>query len=154
MKKLTILIMLLAAPLVFADAPVDFSGTWILNTDKGENLGMMKAVKETLIAKQDETTLVLDMTDVFAGMTTKRQVTYDLGGKTMQNKAAMGAESETVTSWEGDKLITVWTAEGAIFGTKTKRTETRWLSSDGQEMTVSTARDDNPPIVFVYEKAE
>jgi hypothetical protein len=115
---------------------------------------MMKAVKETLIAVQDEEKIVLDMTDVFAGMTTTRTVTYDLSGKAMQNKAAMGADSETVSSWDGDKLVTVWTSEGAIFGTKTTRTETRWLSADGQEMTASTARDDNPPIVFVYDKAE
>ncbi len=154
MKKFLIVIALLTAQLAFAEAPADFSGTWILNTDKGENLGMMKAVKETLIAAQDDETLVLDMTDVFAGMTTTRQVTYDLGGKTMQNKAAMGAESETVSSWDGNKLVTVWTAEGAILGTKTERTETRWLSADGQEMTVSTARADNPPIVFVYERSE
>lgn len=146
---------MLALPqVVIAEAPVDFSGTWELNTDKGENLGMMKAVKETIVATQSDEQIVFAMTDVFAGVTTERTVTYDLAGKPMQNKAPMGADSETVTSWNGNKLVTIWTAEGAIFGTRTERTETRWLSEDGRELSVSMVRGDNPAIVFVFEKIE
>ena len=114
----------------------------------------MKAIKETTIATQSDEQIVFAMTDVFAGITTERTVTYDLTGKTMQNEAAMGAESETVTSWDGKKLVSVWTAEGSIFGSTTVRTETRWLSEDSTELTVSMVRDDNPPLVFVYEKVE
>lgn len=136
------------------DAPVDFRGTWILNTDRGENLGMMKAVKETIVAAQTEDQITFDMTDVFAGMTTTRTVVYDVNGATMPNKAAMGAESETVTKWDGDKLVTIWTAEGAISGTKTERTEIRWLSDGGKTLSVSMSRADNPAILFVFEKAE
>jgi hypothetical protein len=140
-----------AAPL---DAPIDFRGTWILNTDLGENLGMMKAVNETIIATQTDTTIVFDMADVFAGMTTTRTITYDANGQTMQNEAAMGAKSETVSTWEDGKLVTIWTAEGAISGTTTARTETRWLAEDGKTLSVSMSRDDNPAMVFVFEKAE
>jgi hypothetical protein len=125
-----------------------------LNADKGENLGMMKAVKETIVATQSDTQILFEMTDVFAGVTTDRTITYDLDGKTMQNNAAMGAESDTVTSWDETKLVTIWTAEGSIFGSTTVRTETRWLSEDGKELTVSLVRDDNPAIVFVFEKTE
>ncbi len=154
MKKLLIVILLVLAQVALAEAPVDFSGTWELNTDKGENLGMMKAVNETIVATQSDEQVVFEMTDVFAGVTTERTLTYDLSGKTMQNEAAMGADSETVTSWNGGKLVTIWTAEGAIFGTKTERTETRWLSEDGKELSVSMVRDDNPAMVFVFEKVE
>jgi hypothetical protein len=159
MRKLLIAIMGavaagLFAPAVFADAPSDFSGTWVLNTDRGENLGMMKAVDETIVAKQTADQIVFDMTDKFAGVTTTRQVTYDLNGKPMPNKAAMGDPSTTVTRWDGDKLVTTWTAEGAISGTEVVRTETRWLSEDGKVLSVSMVRDDNQAMVFVYEKAE
>jgi hypothetical protein len=142
------------APPSAPGGPVDFNGKWVLNTDRGENLGMMKAVKETIVATHTEDQIVFNMTDVFAGMTTTRTVTYDLNGAPMQNKAAMGAESETVTRWDDAKLVTTWTAEGAIAGTTTERTETRWLSDDGKTLTVSMSRADNPPIIFVYEKAE
>lgn len=154
MKTLITLVMVALAPIVLAEAPVDFSGTWELNTDKGENLGMMKAVKESLVATQSDERIVFDMTDVFWGVTTERTITYDLKGETMQNKAAMGALSETVTSWDGDKLVTLWTSEGAILGTKKERTETRWLSPDGDELFVSMVRGDNPAIVFVFDWVE
>lgn len=154
MKTLLTLFFIAFSPMAVAEVPIDFSGTWKLNTDKGENLGMMKAVKETIVATQSDDQILFAMTDVFAGMTTERTVTYDLNGKTMQNKAAMGAESETVTSWKDDRLVTTWTSEGAIFGTKKVRTETRWLSPDGDELFVSMVRGDNPPIVFVFDKLE
>ena len=154
MKTLLTIMLVVMAPIVLASAPTDFSGTWELNTDKGENLGMMKAVKETVVATQSDEQIVFAMTDIFGGTTIERTVTYHLGGKTMQNKAAMGAASETVTSWDGDKLVTVWTAEGAILGTTDERTETRWLSADGKELFVSTVRGDNPAMVFVFDKIE
>ena len=154
MKALLIVLLLALPQLVLAEAPIDFSGTWELNTDKGENLGMMKAVKETIVATQSDAQINFKMTDVFSGKTTERTIIYDLDGKTMQNNAAMGAESETVSSWEGDKLVTVWTAEGSIAGTTTERTETRWLSDDGKELSVFMVRGDNPAIVFVFEKIE
>jgi hypothetical protein len=154
MKTFLTVISLLFSQVVLAESPVDFSGTWELNTDKGKNLGMMKAVKETIVATQTDDLIVFEMADVFAGITTERKLTYDLSGKTMENKGAMGADSETVTSWDGDKLVTIWTAEGAIFGTTTERTETRWISENGKELSVSMVRDDNPAMVFVFEQVE
>ena len=115
---------------------------------------MMKAVQETLIASQTDDQIVFDMTDIFGGVTTTRTVTYDLNGEAMQNKAAMGAPNETVTRWQDSKLVTIWTEEGAIAGTTTEREEIRWLSEDGQELSVSMARGDNPPMVFVFDKAK
>lgn len=154
MKSVITLILIAATSVVWAEAPADFSGTWELNTDKGENLGMMKAVKETIVATQSDEQIVFAMTDVFGGNKTERTITYDLNGTTMQNKAAMGADSETVTSWEGAKLVTVWTSEGAILGTKEERTETRWLSPNGDELFVSMVRGENPAMVFVFERVE
>jgi hypothetical protein len=136
----------------YAQAPADFSGTWELNTKRGENLGMMAAVQETMIITQNAEQIVSDYTDVFGGKTTTRQVTYDLGGGVVENFAAMGDPSTTVSQWEGASLVTKWTAEGSIAGTEMVRTETRTLSDDGQSLSVAMARDANPPMVFVYEK--
>jgi len=141
----------LAATAFAGDTP-DFAGTWELNPKKGENLGMVAAVKETLVITQTADQLVIDYTDVFQGKTTTRQVSYDLSGAGAVNFAAMGDRSETVSTWDGDKLITLWTSEGAIAGTAVVRTETRSVAADGSSMTVATARGDNPPMVLVYEK--
>ena len=138
--------------------PIDFRGTWILDTDRGANLGMMKAVKETMVASQTADRATFEMTDVFAGMTTNRTVNYDLNGATVPNKAAMGAESETTTRWEGNKLVTIWAAEGAIAGTTSERTETRCVTDGGKTLNITMTRAGNPDIEeaiwFVYEKSE
>ena len=62
-------------------AAPDFSGTWVLNNDKGENLGMVKAVKETVVIKQTADKVTLDFASTFMGSTTKRQVNFDVKGK-------------------------------------------------------------------------
>ena len=138
--------------------PIDFRGTWVLNTDRGANLGMMKAVKETIVASQTADRVTFEMADVFAAMTTNRTVTYDLKGATVPNKAAMGAESETTSRWEGNTLVTTWAAEGAIAGTTSERTETRCLTDGGETLNVTMTRAGNPDIEeaiwFVYEKSE
>jgi hypothetical protein len=154
MKTIITTILLSVTFLAFAEAPTDFNGTWVLNTDKGENLGMMKAVQQTVVASQSEEQVVFSMKNTFAGKDSSREIVYDLGGKAIENKAAMGAASETVSSWDGAKLVTIWTEEGAILGTETERVETRWLSEDGKELSVSMVRGANDPMVFVYEKSE
>lgn len=138
--------------------PIDFRGTWVLNTDRGANLGMMKAVKETIVASQTADRATFEMEDVFVAMTTNRTVVYDLTGATVPNKAAMGAESETTTRWDGNNLVTTWAAEGAIAGTTSERTETRCLTDGGKTLNITMTRAGNPDIDeaiwFVYEKAE
>jgi len=140
------------AGIVFAQDAVDFSGTWVLNTKKGENLGMVAAIQETLVIVQTQDEMKLDFSDVFQGNTTTRQVTYDLSGNPTENFAAMGDRSETVSKWTDATLLTTWTSEGAIAGTTVVRTETRTLADDGKTMTVSSARGEQPPMVLVYEK--
>ena len=155
MSKLGLFLALLTvglAGIVSAQDTADFSGTWELNTKKGENLGMVAAIQETLVIVQTPDEMKLDFSDTFQGNTTTRQVTYDLSGDPVENFAAMGDRSETVSELTGLTLLTTWTSEGAIAGTTVVRTETRTLAEDGQTMTVSSARGDQPPMVMVYEK--
>jgi hypothetical protein len=140
------------ATIAMAQAPADFSGTWVLNTELGENLGMMKAVQETVVITQTDEQLVADYADTFGGKTTTRQVTYDLNGNKMDNFAAMGTPSKTITRWDGERLVTIWSNEGAIAGTTEERSEIRELINDGSRMSVSLSRGDNPALVFVYER--
>jgi len=155
MSKLRVFLALLMVSMtgiVSAQDVADFSGTWVLDPKRGENLGMVAAVQETLVIVQTQDQMKLDFTDVFQGNTTTRQVTYDLSGKPAENFAAMGDRSETVSKWTEATLLTTWTSEGAIAGTTVVRTETRTLAEDGKMMTVASARGDQPPMVMVYEK--
>ena len=136
-----------------AASPPDFSGNWTLNTDKGLNLGMVKAVSETVAAKQTPEKLTLDFSTTFMMKTSHRQVNYDLTGKTsIPNEGPMGDKAETLAKWDGNRLVVTWTAEGAVAGTKPVKTEIRTLSADGRTMTVRTERAGKDPMELVYEK--
>lgn len=135
-------------------APPDFSGVWQLNTKKGENLGMVAAVNETVTIAQTPAEMTLDFASRFMGRTTLRSVRYDLDGKAVPNEGAMGDKAETTARWDGEALVVAWASPGAIAGTTTIRTETRTLSADGKTMTVKSARGEKPPMIMVYEKAE
>jgi hypothetical protein len=139
------------APALAADPP-GFAGTWVLNTDKGENLGMVAAIKETVTIAQTPQKMTLDFSSVFMGKTTLRKVIYDLAGKPVPNEGPMGDKADTVARWAGAKLVVVWTGESAIMGSKTEKTETRALSADGKTMSVTSVRGTKPPMVMVYEK--
>ena len=122
--------------------------------EKGENLGMVAALQETLSITQTSEKITIDSTVTFQGKVTERQINYDLAGAPVVNFAAMGDRSETVSQWEDGGLVTTWTSEGAIAGTEVVRTETRKLAGDGMTMTIRTARGDTPAMVRVYEKQE
>ena len=148
----TLLLIVAGLPPALAADPPNFAGTWLLNTDKGENLGMVSAIKETVTIAQTPQKMTLDFSSVFMGKTTLRKVTYDLAGKPVQNEGPMGDKAATVAKWVGGKLVVVWTGESAILGSKTEKTETRVLSPDGKTMSVTSARGTKPPMVMVYER--
>lgn len=156
MKPTRLLPLLLASALLghaaVAQPSPDFSGTWELNTDKGQNLGMVKAVDETVVITQTAARLTADITDTFMMKTTRRQLNYDLTGKSVPNEGAMGDKADTVAKWDGAKLVVTWNGEGAVAGTRTVKTETRELSADGRTMTVTTQRPNKEPMVMVFEK--
>ena len=78
--RLAVLALTLGMAATAAAAP-DFNGTWVLNNSKGKNLGMVAAVKETVVIRQTAEQFTVDFSSTFMGSTTKRQVSYDLGGK-------------------------------------------------------------------------
>lgn len=134
-----------------ADSP-DFTGTWVLNPKKGENLGMVSAITETLVISQSPGKMTLDFSSVFMGKTTLRKVTYDLTGKAVQNEGPMGDKAATVARWSGNTLVATWTGESAIPGMSSVKTESRDLSADGNTMSVTTTRGNKPAMVMVYER--
>ena len=137
-----------------AQSTTDFTGTYAMNPKEGKNLGMAAVIKQTVVASQTEDTIVFDITNVFQGKTTTRQITYALSGEPVDNLAAMGDPSKTVSTWTDGKLVTTWTSEGPVAGTQVVRTETRSLSDDGQKMIVETVRDEKPPVIMVYDRTE
>ncbi len=135
-----------------AQAATDLSGTWELNAKQGENLGMMAALKETLVVTQTAESVTFDFTDVFQGNESTRQVRLDLAGVAVDNKTAMGAPSKTESTWNDGRLVTTWTTPSAIPGEEVVRTETHAVSEDGTVLTVTIERANKPNMVLVYEK--
>lgn len=137
---------------MFAAKQPDFSGTWVFNPGGSKNIGMMSAMKMTQSIEQSSSSLEVTSNTTFQGSDQQTKTHYDLSGKTVTNDSPMAGPSDTVTKWDGDKLVITWTSQGAVSGTKTVRTETRWLSPDGKTMTVESVRGSNPPVVMVFEK--
>jgi len=137
----------------FAAQHSDFSGSWQFSPEKSKNVGMMSQMMMMQSIKQSETALDVTMRTTFQGRNDDGKTHYDLTGKPATNESPMGGPAETVTKWQADKLVTIWTSESAVAGgPKVVRTETRFLSSDGKTMTVESVRGANPPLVMVFEK--
>jgi hypothetical protein len=143
--------LLILSSALAAGAP-NFAGTWVLNTSKGKNLGMVAALQETAVIRQTPAQLTIEFSTTFQGKTTTRTVNYDLGGKPVQNEGPMGDKAETMAKWQGASLVVSWTSAGAVAGSTVVKTETRTLSADGKTMTVSSVRGSNAPMELVYER--
>ena len=146
------LLICFASLAAFAANPPDFSGTWIFNPEKSKNISMMSDMKLTQTIRQSSTSIDVTAEATFQGNNQQTKTHYDLTGKTAANDSPMAGPSETVSKWEGEKLVTTWTSVGAVAGTKTVRTETWSLSPDGKTMTVESVRGSNPPVVMVFDK--
>lgn len=137
---------------MFAAKRPDFSGTWVFDPGSSRNIGMMSAMKMTQSIEQSPSSLDVTSNTTFQGNDQQMKTHYDLSGKAVTNDSPMAGPSDTVTKWDGDKLVTTWTSQGAVSGTKTVRTETRSISPDGKTMTVESMRGSNLPVVMVFEK--
>lgn len=148
--KTVIAAMALAALPILAEQ--DFSGKWEFNPSKSQNIGMMAEMRLVSTVKQTQQELAISDASTFNGREQINQIRLDLTGKTVPNKNPMEATAETVTKWDGNKLVTTWTSPGSVAGTKTVRTETRFLSVDGRTMTVESSRGKGPAMVMVYDR--
>jgi hypothetical protein len=135
-----------------AAVKTDFSGVWEFNPARSKNVGMMSNLRLTSTIKQTDTILIISEESVFNGQEEKREVRYDLTGKAVSNERPMSGKNETVSKWVGNKLVTTWTGEGAIAGTKVVHTETISLSTDGKTLTLESVRGSNPPLIMVYDR--
>ncbi|HLK21231.1 MAG TPA: hypothetical protein VKT81_19910 [Bryobacteraceae bacterium] len=138
--------------LLLASLTHDFSGTWEFNPSKSQNIGMMAEMKLTSTVKQSKRELIITDVSTFNGRQQTNQTRLDLTGKPVPNQTPMEAKAETVTNWDGDRLVTTWTSPGSIAGTTSVRTETRSLSEDRKTMTVESSRRKGPAMVMVYDR--
>jgi hypothetical protein len=150
-KLIVVALSLISLPLLAAER-VDFSGTWKFNPQKSRNVGMMAQMKMSLTIQQSDAALDITARSSYQGKDSESKTHFDLTGSPATNEAPMGGPSETVSKWEGDKLVTTWTGQSAVAGGTVVRTETRSLSPDGKVMTVESVRGSSPPLVMVYEK--
>ncbi len=136
-----------------AQKVANFSGSWQFNPEKSKNVGMMAQMKMALTIQQSDSSLDITTSTTFQGRDEDSKIHYDLTGKPVTNELPMGGPSETVSKWDGGKLVTTWTGESAVAGgPKVVRTETRSLTADGKAMTVESVRGSNPPVVMVFDK--
>jgi hypothetical protein len=136
-----------------AAAQVKFDGKWEFNPSLSKNVGMMAQMKLRSTVKQSGDEMVITSVSSFSGSGEQTsELRFDLTGKPITNKAPMEAPADTVTKWDGNRLITTWTSEGSVAGTKSVRTETRSLSDDARTMTVESKRGSSSAIVMVYER--
>lgn len=149
---LTVFCACAVASVATAAAAPNFSGTWVFNASKSQNIGMMARAQITSMIKQTRQTLTVVDDTAMGGQKQSHETDYDLSGKQVANKSPMGESSETTSKWSGGKLITTWTTEGAIAGTKVVRTEARYLSRDGRTMFLESRRGNNPPMVIVFDR--
>jgi hypothetical protein len=153
MKSLMTLLvaMILNGSVLAAENPA-LTGTWIFKADKSKGVGMMSAVTITTDITQTGSLLKIHETTVSQGREQKHDNIYDTAGAPKTNESPMGDSSSTVSHWKNGKLITTWTAAGAVAGTSVVRTETRSVSSDGKTMSVEWSRDGKTSMVMVFER--
>ena len=142
----------LAGLVVASAAQTDFSGNWEFNTEKGQNIGMMAQMKMSLSIQQSDTALDITANSNYQGKEQEHKTHLDLTGKSVTNESPMGGPNDTVSKWDGAKLVTTWTGQSAIAGKTVVRTETRSLSPDGKVLTVESVRGSNPPVVMIFDK--
>lgn len=130
----------------------DFSGTWTFIPEQSKNIGMMSQMKMTETIEQSPSSLDVTSDTRYQGNAQQAKTHYDLTGEPATNDSPMAGPSETISKWDGDKLVTTWTSKGAVAGTKTVRIETRSVSPNGETMTLESVRGSNPPVVMVFEK--
>ncbi len=152
MNRTILLILAVTAAASPVLAQTDFSGPWEFNPSKSRNIGMMAQMKLVTTVKQTKRELVITDASTFNGRQQTSTTRFDLAGKPVPNKNPMEATAETVTKWDGDKLVTTWTSPGSIAGTTSVRTETRSLSPDGRTLTVESSRAKGPAMVMVYDR--
>ena len=149
-----ILALCLTATGAFAQKRSDFSGAWQFSPEKSKNVGMMSQMKMTQTIEQSDSSLDVATHGTFQGRDEDSKTHYDLTGKAATNESPMGGPSETISKWDGGKLVTTWTSQGAVAGSSVVRTETRSLSADGKTMTVESVRGSGSPLVMVFEKKQ
>ena len=137
---------------VYTQSFPNFSGTWIFNPARSQNIGMMASLEDTATIVQTPERLTIMDRARMQDQDSTRELHFDLSGKPVMNAGPMGDQNETVAKWRGSMLVVTWTADGAIAGTKVVRTETRSLSADGRTMTVESVRGSTAPVVMVYDK--
>ena len=147
---------LLAAALLLiagtADAATDFSGRWVFDPGKSQNIGMMAQANVVSVIVQTPTTLTVDDHSVFAGVAMNDHTVYDLTGAPATNVSKMSGTGTTQSKWDGNRLVTEWDSAGAVAGATVVRIETRTLSVDGQTMLVESRRANKPAVVMAFDR--
>ncbi len=152
-KPLMILATCLFALSAIAATKSDFSGSWKFAPKESKNIGMMSGMSMTSTVTQTAENITVTY-EVMGGQNDRTIQRFDLTGKAVDNPTQMGGRAETTSRWAAAELVTTWTSEGAVAGTKVTRTETWSVSPDGKLLTITSVRGQNAPVVMVFERRQ
>jgi hypothetical protein len=149
---LSLVMILAVASFSIAQARPDFSGTWLLDTDKSD-LGMNSPVaKQTPMRKVE---LILKQTDKQLSIERApgEVAVYKLDGSESINSLPGGNQAKTTMNWAGDTLVGKSTS--TIGEMSVEMTDVRSLDASGKVMTLKVARQTPRGIVnqtLIYQK--
>lgn len=139
-----------------AAARPDFSGTWVLDSNKSRYSRRGShgpAAQPKLVISQGESEVRARRTLVLAdGAERAQDIVYYTDGRGEKNaivgrdRVSLGGTNETVTKWKGARLFIRGTAHLVAFGdvTDVNFTEEWELSADGKTLTLTTEYDLTP----------
>jgi hypothetical protein len=133
-----------------AMAQTTMSGEWTFQPEQSKNIGMMAGMTIQTRVIQNGKELTVDDHSEFNGQKDTQHTVYNLAGEPVSNKPIMGGAATTRSHWEDGRLVTIWESPGAIAGRTVKRTETRYLSPNGNTMYVESSRPGQDPMVMVF----
>jgi len=154
MQLATLVISLNTLLVSAAPAPVNFAGHWTFDSAHSSNVGMMAQGQIQTVITQTKTKVVVDDTSIFNGQTDTQHTVYNLTGRAVTNLSIMAGQATTRSHWDATRLVTEWESPGAIAGTVSRRTETRYLSADGETMFVESGRPGKEPVIMVFARAK
>jgi len=158
-----LLLSVLAGTLVAAQTRPDFSGDWVLSkersTQKLTGLSVTSVsglLGEKFSAKQDQKTLVLDISVAALGRSIRAVYNLDGTESRNMNPGGPGQPDEPIVSratWETEKLVILTRGTLLVDGKPLETRRVIWIDADSR-LTIERSSEGQPTTRSVYERVK